>query len=343
MAQPRMPAGAARVPTSALLSPDANVVAAQESGIIRVWDRASGRMLASIPDRELFRGCLARRALIGIAPGGIRVWRGPGFRKAVSLARLPKALAMGRALLSPNGKVAAAIYPHDGGVGDPDTVGLWDAASGQPRGVVRLTAGRVLGAALSDDGTRLAVFGDHAGLALLRVHRLDRASTREILAWSSEAERTTYAAAFSPDHRWLALGAGPRLLVWAMNRKEPALVGSAALDAIKALFPAQLRPSVSFPGAHQIAFSPDGTQLSTLHAFGVVGVATWRLAAGSGPSRAALRPTAWVKRPKENATMRQVSWDDRGRLWLVSSTFGPSVWVHTARGDEFALERVLAP
>jgi hypothetical protein len=327
-----------RTPTAAVLSPEAAVVAAQEGGAIHVWDRASGKKLAEIKSASFFRGAVAPGALIGVVDDGIRVWRGPRYQTQVKL-RAPKVLSMGRALISQNGKVAVALYPKDGGVGDPNTVGVWDAHTGATRATLGFERGRVLGVALSVDGETLALFGDEPGRgALLRVVRLAARTSRELLRWQS-ADRTTYSAALSVDGRLLALGAGERLLIWDLPRR--ALIAEARTDAIKALFPAALRgPAVQMPGAHQVVFAPDGKNLCTLHAFGVVGVALWQL--GRGP-RATLRPTAWIKRPQTGGTMRQLAFDPRGKLWLISATFSPSVWVHTPQRDRFVEERVLAP
>jgi hypothetical protein len=184
-------------------------------------------------------------------------------------------------------------------------------------------------------GGTLAVFGDLPGKkALLRVFRLRGRKGRTVLRWSSEEDRATTCAAFSKDGRRLALCAGRRLLLWDLRRRR--LTDQVPTDQIKALFPEALRgPSVRMPGAHQVAFSRRGTQLVTLHGFGVVGVARW--------SVAPLKPVTWVKRPLEGGPMRQIALDARGRLWVVGSSAGPRVWVHRPKGDRLAPERVLSP
>jgi hypothetical protein len=331
-----------RTPTTAVLSADASVVAAQERGTIRVWDRGSGKLLTRIKSSGFFRGAVAPGALVAVVDGGITVWRGPRFGQAVKLRGVPRALSMGRALVSADGRIAVGQYPRNGGVGDPDTVGVWDARSGASRGAVTLEQGRVLGVALSRDGRLAALFGDVPGAAArLRVCDLSGRAPRELWRWESARLRTTYSAAFSADGKLLALGAGERVLLWDVPARR--LRGEASTAAIKALFPPELRgASVQLPGAHQLVFSPDGRQLATLHAFGVVGVALWRVGR-PGSARAPLQPAAWIKRPETGGTMRQLGYDRGGRLWLITATYSPNVWVHAPRGDRFVEERTLTP
>lgn len=331
--------GAGRRPTAAVLSVDASVVAAQVAGKIHVWDRASGRRLASLASGQFFRGAVTPGALVVVGDRGVQVHRGPGYRKLVRLPT-PKLLSTGRTAISAHGRVAAAFYPGDGGVGDPDTVRVWDARRGKVRATLRLKRGaRVQGIVLSRDGGTLVVFGDRQRkMALLQVYRLRGRRASVLLSWRSAEDRTTFSAALSGDGRLLALGAGRRVLLWdlaatrAGKLKPPRQTPTAA---IKALFPPALRgPAVRMPGAHQLAFSADGKQLASLHAFGVVGLARWRVAD--------LQPTAWIKRPRDGGTQRGVAWDSKGELWLISATYSPTVWVHRPVDGRFKTVRALA-
>jgi hypothetical protein len=342
-----------KTPTVAVMSPDARLVAAQTDDRIRVWDRATGKLRASFRSDPMFRGAVTDGALIAVTDHGVVVRRGPRYAKVVRL-RVPKVLSWGRAILSADGRVAAALYPKDGGVGDPDTVGVWDARTGARRARPSLKLGRAQGAALSADGQLLAIFGDVPGQrALLEVHRLaGKRASKRILSWSSAAHRTTYCAAWSPDGKRLALGAGTRLLLWEVARGKVKIAAEAPTNAVKALFPPQLRgPGVQMPPAHQLAFSADGKRLVTLHGMLVVGIARWRVtsgrvgggAAGAAGGKLRPRPEAWIKRPRLGGTMRQVGFDAKGGIWLLTSTYDPRVWVHTPRGGRFAAARVLAP
>ena len=323
-------------PTVAILSADASLVAAQTDDQIHVWERKSGKKLATVRNQGAFRGALAPGALVAVSDRGITVWRGEGYDRPVKLA-LPKLLSIGRAAISRDGRVATAIFAHDGGVGDPDTVGVWDARSGATRGRVTLPRARVQGTALSADSRWLAIFADRPGGkgAVLWVHPLGARVGKPLLRWLSVEDRTTYCAAFAPPPaRRLALCAGQRLLIWDLGRRR--IVARAETRALAALFPSELRAALpAMPGAHGVAFSPDGKELLTLHGFRVVGVARW--------SVAPLAPTSWIKRPLVGGTMRQVAWDPGGAVWLVTSSYAPRVTVHQVRGGRFAPLRVLEP
>jgi hypothetical protein len=324
-------------PTVSILSTDASLVAAQTDDTIYVWDRRSGKRRGRVRNRGFFRGALAPGALVAVSDSGVTVWRGATYDEPVKLA-VPKVLSMGRTAISRDGRVVAAIFAGDGGGGAPDTVGVWDARSGALRGRVTLAGARVQGTVLSDDGRWLAIYADRPGAkgALLQVHALGGRSLRKpLFRWQSVADRTTYCAAFAPPpQRKLALCAGHRLLLWDLDRRK--IVARAQTKAIAALFPAELRGALSeMPGAHGVAFSPDGRELLTLHGFRVVGVARW--------STAPLRPTGWIKRPLVGGTMRQVAWDHAGGIWLVTSGYSPKVTLHQPRAGRFAPVRVLKP
>jgi len=322
-----------RTPTSAVISSDARLVAAQAGNRIQVWDRRTGKVKRALKADPLFRGAVSSRALVAVGEKGITVWQGPGYARKVSLDT-PAVLAMGKAAISANGKVAAAFYAKDGGAGDPDRVGVWDARSGKMRMHLTLKRGRVQGAALSSDGRLLALCADAPqDGAILKVYRLHRRRAAVQINWSNKADQTTFSAAFSPGGRLLALGAGKRILLWDIKKRK--IIATAPTADIKALFPAPLRgPAVSMPGAHLLAFSADGRRLASLHGFGVVGVSTWRVSP--------LAPEAWIKRPRHGGTMRGLAWDQQNHLWLISSTYSPKVWVHGRRGDRFTTAKVLA-
>ncbi len=324
---------APRAPAAAIMSEDSTRVAAEVQGRAFVWDRATGKQLASFKVDQYFRGAVTAGALVLVGEDSVKIRRGPTYARVVKL-KTPKTLTMGRTCISGNGKVAAAYYPKDGGVGDPDTTVVWDAVSGAVRARLTLPRGRVQGAVLSRDGALLAVYGDRPGkAALLRVYRLGNKGARPLLRWESAKHRTTFSAAISRDGRLLALGAGGHLLLWDLRKGR--LVRQAPTDAIKVLFPAQLRRYVSnMPGAHQLTFSADGKQLAALHGFRVVGVSRWTVAD--------LKPRAWIKRPRGGGTMRKLAWDARGGLHLVSATYSTRIWLHAPKGDRFATTRVLS-
>ncbi len=352
----------AQVPTAAVLAPDASVVAAQEGGVMRVWDRASGKRLAAIPNRSFFRGAVAQGALLGVVDEKPRVWRGPRFGQVVELRGMPKVLTMGRPVASADGRVAAATYPSDGGIGDPDALSVWDARSGALRGTVRVGKGeRIVGVALSATGETLALLGDEKNTrALLRVYRLGRRAggsaagapgagrsdhgqgLEELLRWESKTERPIFSGALSPDGSRLAVGAGERILLWDLKARK--LLGGTATAAAKALFPPAIRRArqVEVSAAHQLAFSPDGRRLASLHGVGILGVALWEVGGGRGAT-VPLTLKGWVRRGSGGATQRGLAFDGKGGLWLVSAGYGPEVTLHAAKGDEFVVEKTLLP
>ena len=322
-----------RAPAAAIISEDASLVAAEIQGRVTVWQRSSGKQLASFTAHQFFRGAVTRGALVLIGEDSVKLRRGPRFARTV-LLETPKTLSMGRTSIAANGRVAAAFYPKDGGVGDPDTAVVWDTLSGAVVARLPLASGRLQGTTLSGDGRLLALFGDVPGKrALLRVYRAGRKGYKLWLRWDGPGDRTTYGAVFSRDGRRLVLAAGTRLLLWDLDKKR--ILRSADTSAIKALFPAALRgPRVRMPGAHLLAISADGKQLATLHGFQVVGVARWSLPR--------LKPLAWIKRPRGAGSMRGLAWDASGKLHLVSATYSTNIWLHAPRGDRFVTVRTLS-
>lgn len=336
---------AGRVPTAAVMSADAGLVAAQEHMTVRVWQASTGKLLCSFESDAFFRGSIAKGALALVTEEGLEVRRGPGFAKRVKL-KAPKALSVGPTSISADGSLAAALYTSDMGAGSHDRVGVYDALTGASLARLRLRAkgARVMGAALGPEGRLVAVYGDRRGKrALLEVYELKspgkgkskaKSKVRRILRWSSKTLETTYSAAISPDGRLLALGAGKRILLWDLKRRK--LLRAADTAAAKALFPPLLRgPGVKLPGAHLLAFSADGSRLASLHAFSVVGVATW--------SVSSLKPTAWIARPRSAGTMRQAAWAPDGTMRLITAGYSSTVTVHAPKGRRFAPLRALTP
>jgi len=327
---PRQAWASPRVPTVAIFSGDGSLVASQGRRTVRIWRRVDGKLLHTLDADPMFRGALAAGALALVGESGPEVRRGEGFKQRVKL-RAPKVIAYGRAAISADAALAAVPYRADGGAGDNDTVGLFDASTGARLARLGLGKGaRILGVTLGRAGRLAAIFGDHPRRgALLRVYRLKgkHRRPRRLLAWSSKAHETTFSAALSPDGKALCLGAGQELLLWRLKAKparpQPARRPTAA---IKALFPPQLRgPGVRLPGAHQLAFSPDGARLASLHALGVVGVATWEVEK--------LKPVAWNARPTSGGPMRHVIWGQEGKLWVLTAGYSPRVTVHRPEGN----------
>ncbi len=213
--------GAPTTATSAVMSPDAALVAGQTGWDLHIWERQSGKRLATINNHpSLFRGAIAAGVLAGISDEKPVVWRGERYRNKITLRKLPKVTTFGRVFLSPDGKLVGTLYPKTGDARDPDSFGVWDAGTGEPCGAVSCDRGRVTGLAFGPGG-QVAAFGDEPGKrALLRLYQVGgQAGLKELLSWAGTGETAAaFSAAISPDGKRLAFGAGERILLWDLGR-----------------------------------------------------------------------------------------------------------------------------
>ncbi|MCK5797050.1 MAG: hypothetical protein KAI47_07705 [Deltaproteobacteria bacterium] len=315
-----------RTSTIALLSPGALCVAAQRGDAISVWSRAGVR-LARLSSTTPLRFAFVCGALLGVFNGRLAVRRGPAYRRNIPL-RLPRrgGPVLTTALCA-SGRIAAALYAADGGASDATAVSFFDARRGRQRGRVVWQRGRIFGARFSRDGHRVAIFGDVARRrARVDVYALEGMKPRHLFRWESALDKTAFSAALSPDGRRLIIGAGRRLVLLAVPQKR--VLATRATGAVLSLFPSRLRRLVSrFPGAHQLVFSADGESVAVLHAFGVNGVALWRVET--------LTPKAWLPRPASRGIPRQLAFDAADHLWLVSAGGPGPVEIFVARQGHF--------
>ncbi len=329
-----------QVPLTAIFSPWGELVGAQDEAAIYLWDRRSGKQRGKIPHAVPFRGSLTPGGLVAAGAKGLRVFSGGVFQHQTEV-RLPPGVTVGRTAISQNGKVVAASFPGGGGAGDPDSVGVWNGRTGALRQRITLKQGRVQGLLLSRRGELLAIYGDDPVQgALLRVYRLKGTSARPIIRFTHRGDRTTYGAAFGPRDKMLALCSGRRLVLWDLVRRK--ITAQVETQALMPLFPIQLRKAgFNMPGAHGVAFSSNGKRLSTLHAFGVVGVGLWDVSRRKRKGRAReLKPLRWINRPRKSGTLGQLAWD-RGKLWLLTTDSG-TVRLHTPHGDRFRQVRTFS-
>jgi len=329
------------VPTAAVLSSDAALVAAQTHTTVRLWERATGKLRVTFDSSAFFRGAVTHGALALVTDAGPEVRLGPAFTERVKL-QAPPAISRGPMTISADGSVAANIFTSGNNAGDHDRAALYDTRTGARLAVLRLRGkgARIMGVALGPAGRLAAVYGDRGrkrALMELYTQRKGRKKPRpprRVLRWQSKKLPTTFSAAISPDGRHLALAAGDRILLWKLKRRR--LLTSSSTARIKTLFPPILRgPGVRMPPAFQLAFSADSTRLASLHALGVVGVATW--------SVPALQPATWHARPQGGGDMRQVAFDETGKLQLITAGHGPTVTVSTVKNRRFAPSLVLSP
>ena len=331
------PSEARNPPTVALLSPSAGRVVAQQGDAIHGWSR-EGKLLAKAKSTSPIRGALADNgALLGVFSGKLAVLRGQKLKRRVPL-KLPKGISTVLVTaLSAEGRIAAALYARDGGAGDATAVSFYDARGGRLLGRVLTTrkGERFLGASLSADGRRAALFGDIGRrVAVVQVFDLRGRRPKRLLRWQSAADKTVFSATLSAAGDRLAVGAGQRLVLLAVPSGKVLQARSTA--ATLALFPPQLRRLVPrFPGAHQLAFSRDGKVLAVFHAFGVNGVARWEVSS--------LKPKRWLPRPQSAGLPRQLAFSRDGRLWLVTAGRGGVVELFEGQGRAFRRRRRLDP
>jgi WD40 repeat protein len=210
----RAPAGPPGKWVPQTLSPDGKTLATAEGaeGLVRLWDFASGKELATL--------CRLGCAINGLAysPDGrtlalaaqdatIRLWEVVGGRE---LRRMKGDESVGNLAFSPDGKVLASAVE---GVSRVPPIRLWDVAGGE---LIRRLDGPRWNCTLafSPDGKYLAAGGmdDSEGKFLVRAAYGKSAWVWETATWQRRwmldgHEKGIYALAFSPDGKRLATGA----------------------------------------------------------------------------------------------------------------------------------------
>jgi len=170
------------------------IITAGVDGKARIWDTASGKLLA------VLAGHTAAVRSAAFSPDGLRA-------VTASLDRTAKVweAAAGKLVATLSGHsdtVASAVYSRDGQriltAGHDATARLWDAASGEPLAVLTGHSSPVSGASFSPDGLRvLTASGDQTA-------RLWDAATGRPVAILAGHTRPLMSAAFSPDGRRIA-------------------------------------------------------------------------------------------------------------------------------------------
>jgi WD40 repeat protein len=187
-----------------------------KDGIVHVWETATGKVrtrfqaLATGIDRIVLSPDGKRLALMGRADQAIHIWDLGSGRELHSFAGHrtgPLAVAFsrdGQAVLTASRSASQSVPPSR--VGEW-SLRRWDPQTGkETRAAVRPTKGEVYHAALSPDGSRLAVV-EHDGTLRL----WDTAADKELRAWKvptreSRAGSTTFALADVSEPRFTADG-----------------------------------------------------------------------------------------------------------------------------------------
>ncbi|MFD9791518.1 helix-turn-helix domain-containing protein [Streptomyces sp. NPDC059070] len=242
------------------LSPDGRSLAVGDA-TARVWDTATGRPRATLPDRarmgELQELAFTpdSRALAATGALDTRLWEPASDHVLTGRSDAPDGV-VGTAL-SPDGRTRATIAARTG------AVTLWDIASGRVRATLPRSENRSAVLSFSPDGRTVAT-ADGTALRLwdsttgqLRTtltppHPADTASRPSGLATRDELCGGVRTMAFSPDGRTLASSDGRRVLVWdvATGRVRTAYTGPCDTLGAQRL------------GFTHLVFSPDGRTLA---------------------------------------------------------------------------------
>jgi WD40 repeat protein len=225
-------------------SPDGTrLVSGGEDGTARLWDSATGALMATC------EGHASKVVGAAFRPDGARLvttWSDGTVR--------PWDAATGRQIEAPydrhTGEVVTAVYSPDGqwvaSAGTDRTVRVWRATGRQDLAILHGHTGAVTGVAFAPDGRRLASLSSEpgffsAGDGTVRVWDVDPRATLPLLRGHTW---TVYPVAFSPDGRWLASGSwDTRVRLWGAATGEPCA-------------------TLPHPGiVPSSAFSPDGTWL----------------------------------------------------------------------------------
>ena len=290
----------------AWLSGGRRLATASHDGVLRVWDAVSGT------ERGRFHGHTATIwsvaavaadgwAATGAGDGTVRVWDTDETIAPVMRGD-DKVLSV---CFAADGHTIATAMANS-------VVCLWDAATLEPRGVLRKAVGRVNDVRFSPDGETVAGCCDDGSVQLW-----DR-GTRQRRAWFKPHERRIYALDISPDGRLVATAAedrSARLTDLASGTRvgEPLKHGSRVFRA---------------------TFSPDGSLLATACEDRTARL--WRVADGSEVRRFTQHegPVNWVAFSSDGTMLVTACSDGAARAWnvadggLVSVMTGPArqIW-----------------
>lgn len=290
----------------AWLAGGSRLATASHDGMLRVWDADSGGEHARYHGHTAAIWSLATVAAdgwvaTGAGDGTVRLWDAAEVIAPV-IRGDDKVLSV---CFAPDGTTIATAMANS-------VVGLWDAATLEPRGVLRKAVGRVNDVRFSPDGETVAGCCDDGTVQLW-----DR-GTRRRRDWFKPHERRVYAIDFSPDGRLVATAAEDRSariseLASGTRVGEPLKHGSRVFRA---------------------TFSPDGSLLATACEDRTARL--WRVHDGSEVRRFTQHegPVNWVAFSHDGTLLLTACSDGAVRVWsvaeggLIAVMTGPSrqIW-----------------
>jgi WD40 repeat protein/serine/threonine protein kinase len=193
-------------PRSFAFSPDgARLASASEDGTVRLWDPATGALLATC------RGHTSKVLGVAFSPDGARL----ATTSADGTVRQWDCRT-GQEVEAPyerhSGEVDVAVYSPDGhwlaSAGTDRTIRVWRATGREDVAVLHGHTGAVTDVAFAPGGRRLASFSRERGLGwagddTARVWEVDPQATLPVLRGHTSY---VYPVAFSPDGDWIASG-----------------------------------------------------------------------------------------------------------------------------------------
>jgi WD40 repeat protein len=205
------------------------------TGMLHIWDAATGQALRSIPVARLYTVAFSpdgRRLATNAASGRILIWDALTGRELQSLAGHPGFVYC--VAFSPDGRyLASASEDH--------LVKIWDVASGNAALTLQGHGGEVFGVAFSADGRRLASCSDDHTI------RIWDAADGHLLLTLSGHQTLVVRAVFSPDGTHLASASGDGTVrVWDAVTGQETLQLNAGYGALP----------------NDVAYSPDGKILA---------------------------------------------------------------------------------
>jgi len=227
------------------VSPDASLVAAvSTNGVVGLWDLRTGRRLEELSGEAWPLAFLnAGKTLATMSKRRTLTFRDLATKSIESQTILQQDGQIQWSVLSPDGQVLASSIgtsQESPMSADSQRIHLWDARTGQPRGVLEGHAGGPNALVFSPDSRTLVT------VTWNRIHLWDAASLRQRVIISKH-KMDVSTCAWSPDGRILATGSHDgTIILWDVSAGKDLATLTGHLE-----------------GIDNVAFSPDGRTLAS--------------------------------------------------------------------------------